>query len=152
MQVGDIVFTYDNSLLSKLIRYFDGHGKFSHCTIMVSENEMLEAQYLKKSAIVPFYIENYEVISLGLSDEQKSKIQDLAPKLVGVNYDYIQVFSYLLRDIFKHFRIVNSPRNFICSEIVEILLQDVKAIPLDKHFIDMSPNELYKYLTSIIKK
>jgi hypothetical protein len=118
---------------------------------MVNEYEMLEAQYLRKSNIVPFYFENYEVISLGLSDEQKLKIKELAPKLVGHQYDYIQVLSYLAREFFKHFRIINSPKSYICSEIVEILLQEVGAIPSDKHLTDLSPNELYKYLTSIKK-
>jgi hypothetical protein len=62
---------------------------------MVSdENEMLEAQYYMNSRIVPFYFEDFEVVSLGLSDEQRKRIQELAPTLVGKRYDIFQIVKY----------------------------------------------------------
>lgn len=149
MKAGDVIFIWDDSLLSKLIRYFDGKGKFSHCVIMVSDTEVLEAQYSTKSHIIPFSYDNYEIVDLGLSDTQRKRVQELSHTLTGHRYDFIQIISYLIRDIFRKFRIINNPKNYICSEIVEILLQEVGVIQNDKNLRDMSPNELYKYLKSL---
>jgi hypothetical protein len=150
MKAGDIVFSRDNSLISKVVRYFDGNSKYSHCCIAVSENKVLEAQYFKRSKVVPFYFTDYEIIDLGLSDSQRKQIQELTPALIGHRYDYIQIISYFIRDIVgRKFRIVNSPTNYICSEIVEIILQNIGVIPNNKKLRNLTPNELYRYLTSL---
>lgn len=150
MKAGDIVFSRDNSLISKVVRYFDGNSKYSHCCIAVSENEVLEAQYFKRSKVVPFYFTDYEIIDLGLSDSQRKQIQELVPTLIGHRYDYVQIITYFIRDIVgRKFKIVNSPTNYICSEIVEIILQNIGVIPNNKKLRNLTPNELYRYLTSL---
>jgi hypothetical protein len=151
MKTGDIIFTKSKSPISWLIRIFDNNSKWSHCTIMVSDNdEMLEAQYYVNSRIVPFYFEDYEVISLGLSDEQRKRIQELALTLVGKKYDLFQIVSIFVRNVFnKKSKIINNPNQYICSEIVEKLLQEVNAIPQGISLLDMTPHELYDYLKAL---
>jgi hypothetical protein len=150
MKCGNIVFVRGSSLLSKIIEHFD--GKFSHVFLCLSDNAILEAQYRTKSSIVPFHYQNdeYEVIDLNLKRSQKTRIQELALTLVGKEYDYIQILSYLIRDtIDRHFKIINNPNNLICSEVIEIVLQDIGIIPSDKKLRDMTPNELFRYLKSL---
>lgn len=150
MKCGNIVFVRGTDILSKIIEHFD--GKFSHVFLCLSDNVILEAQFRAKSNIVPFHYQNteYEVIDLNLTRSQKARIQELALSLVGKNYDYIQILSYLIRDtIDKDFKILNNPNNLICSEVIEIILQDIGIIPNDKKLRDMTPNELFRYLKTL---
>lgn len=151
MKSGDVIFVYDSSLLSKLVRFFDHNGRFSHCCICVNDNnEILEAQYYKKSDIVPFNYAEFETVDLRLTDSQRKRIQELAVTLIGKKYDFIEVLSIFIRNVFdRNFKIINNPKQLICSELVEILLQDICAIPNDKKLTNLTPNELYDYLKSL---
>lgn len=151
MKIGDVVFQWDNSILSKVIRLFDHNGRFSHVAICINDNEeILEAQYYEKSNIVPFYFQEYKVVSLGLTDEQRNRIQELAPTLIGRKYDFIEILSIFIRNVFdKKFGVINSPKEFICSEIVVALLQKANVIPNDKNLDNLTPNELFDYLKSL---
>jgi hypothetical protein len=146
MKSGDIVFVRGNSLISWLIKLFD-HGQFSHVAIAVSDNEVLEAEYNTKTRITPFYFTDYEIVDLGLSTEQMKRVEELAPKLVGYKYDFMEIISIFVRNVFdKKFRIWNSPQAYICSELVEFVLSDIGVIPKDKDLRNITPNELRKYL------
>lgn len=148
MQCGDIIFVKGNSPLEKIIEYFD--GDFSHCCIALSDQVILEAQYGTKSRITPFYFNDYEIVNLGLSDEQRQRVLEMGVNLVGHRYDLLEICSIFLRDAFdKNLKINNSPNNYICSELVEILLQEVGVVPNDKKLRDCTPNELYRYLKSL---
>jgi hypothetical protein len=146
MKSGDIIFVRDNSLISKLIRLID-HGKFSHVAIAVSDSDILEAQYNTKTRITPFYFTDYEIVDLGLSDEKMKRVAELAPKLVGYKYDFLEIVTIFVRNVFdRKFRIFNSPKAYICSELVEFVLSDIGVIPKDKDLRNITPNELYDYL------
>lgn len=147
MKSGDVVFVRGNSSISSLIRLFD-KGEFSHVAIYVSDKEVLEAQYFTKSSIVPFHFSDYEIVDLNLTNEQRKQISEIAPSLTGKQYDYVQILQYIIRKIFKEFK-WNNPNNMICSEIVDILLYTVGAIPEHDYLGNMTPNELYNYLTKL---
>jgi translation initiation factor 2B subunit (eIF-2B alpha/beta/delta family) len=149
MKAGDIIFVRGKSPISKLIQYFD-KGSFSHVAICLSNNAILEAQYFTKSRIVPFYFKNYEIVDLGLSETQRERVLELGLNLMGHYYDYIQVFSYFLRGVLnKELKIYNSPNNYICSELIDIILTDIGVISKNKYLGNITPNELYKYLKTI---
>jgi hypothetical protein len=146
MKSGDIVFVRGNSLISWLIKLFD-HGQFSHVAIAVSDNEVLEAEYNTKTRITPFYFTDYEIVDLGLSDEERKRVEELAPKLVGYGYDFLEILTIFMRNVFdRKFKIWNSPQAYICSEIVEIVLSDIGVISKDMDLKNITPNELYDYL------
>jgi hypothetical protein len=146
MKSGDIVFVRGNSLISWLIKLFD-HGQFSHVAIAVSDNEVLEAEYNTKTRITPFYFTDYEIVDLGLSDEQRKRVEKLAPKLTNFRYDFLEIVTIAIRNIFdRKFKIWNSPRAYICSELVEFVLSDIGVIPKDKDLKNITPNELRRYL------
>lgn len=146
MKSGDIVFIRGKSPISKLIRLFDP-GNFSHVAICLSNNAILEAQYFTKSRIVPFYFKDYEIVSLDLSVSQRERIKELGLNLIGHYYDYRQIWGYFLRGVWnKDLKIYNSPNNYICSELISIILSDIGIVPKDRYLGDITPNELYSYL------
>jgi hypothetical protein len=160
MKPGDIIFVQGKSVLSRLIRYFD-KGKFSHVAVAISPTEVLEADIFIKSKIRPFNKDDYsliEVIDLGLTEEQRRMMPDIAKEYVGLDYDYPQIFWYAIRRIFgfKGKNPLNNPNNLICSELVFHVLDRLGilselGIDGDYRGIDLTPNELYdlvKYISS----
>lgn len=139
MKAGDIVFVRGHSPLSFLVRLID-KGEFSHVAIAVSETEVLEAEWFTKSRITPFYFTDYEIVDLGLTDEERKQVTDLAPKLVGKWYDYLQIIGYLFKGNF------NNPNNLICSEMIAIILCDLRKITNYSTVANIKPNELYRLL------
>jgi hypothetical protein len=147
MQVGDIIFVRGKTLISNLIRYFDP-GDFSHIAICISPTHVLESQRFVNTRITPFYFSDYEIIDLGLNDEQKEKVVHMGIDLVGKQYDYIQLLQYVFDDFGWKLNL-NNPNNLICSELVGNLLRTVGRLPKDERTSNMSPNELYRYLKGI---
>jgi hypothetical protein len=147
---GDLIFVRGRSPIAHLIRLFD--GEFSHAAICVSEsNAILESQYFTDTVIKKNHYEDYEVVDLGLTNEQRKKIQELGLKLVGKydEYDYKQFIWEGLQRLFrfKGKNKWNNPKQVICSELLVYLLLHIDYIKnLDEieFILDSSPNELYK--------
>lgn len=141
MQPGDIVFVRGTSFISKLIMKYD-KGNFSHVAIAVSDTHVLEAQSYTKSRIVPIYFKDYEVIDLGLTDEERQLVVDNSKLLVGRSYDYLQILSILFK--LK----LNNVNSLICSELVVLMLMELDIVDMDEYFelINYTPNQLYNYL------
>lgn len=149
MKSGDIIFVKGHGIIERLIEFFD-KGRFSHVVIAVSDKDVLEAQYGTKSRVIPFYFESYEIVDLCLSELQRNRVKELSKELIGHKYDFIQVISYLIKDTFdRKFKVINNPNNYICSELVEVILQDIGVISNDKRLKNLTPNELYKYLITL---
>jgi hypothetical protein len=149
MQAGDIIFVRGgNSPISSLIRLLD--GEFSHCCIAVSPTQILEAQRFIKSRITDLYFKegNYVVVDLGLSQEQREIVKQIAPSLTGYDYDYVQVIGFFFEkllniNIDQYF---DSDDKFVCSELVDIILYYIGFIDEEEYVGDHTPNELYRFL------
>jgi ribosomal protein L21E len=145
MKAGDIVFIRGNSFLSKIIKRFD-KGDFTHVAIAVSDNEIFEAQYYMKTKINKMHYEDYDIVSLNLSNKDVEKIIIMCNILQGKWYDYTQAISYMFRYWFDS-HIKNDPNALICSEVLAILLYMIdKTEYLDTN---VTPNELYRQLNKI---
>lgn len=144
MKAGDVIFVRGTSVISKIVRLFD-RGQFSHVAIAVSDSEVIETNWNMRSKIVPFHYKDYEVVSLNLSDSQRTHIKNIASQYQGKLYDYLQVISFLF------WGRLNNPRHLICSELVFNLLYDVGYLT-DESLRDCTPNELYETLTEAIEK
>lgn len=153
MKAGDIVFVRGNSLISKMVRLFD-KGEFSHVAIAVSDTEVLEANWNIKTRITDFYFKDYEILDLGLTNEERKLIKEASPYLVGRYYDFPQITWYMIGKLFSFDakNRFNSPNNLICSEVIFYLLSEIgwldEALDIDP---DVTPNELYAILKSIKK-
>jgi Permuted papain-like amidase enzyme, YaeF/YiiX, C92 family len=138
IEAGDIIFVRGSSPISSIIRYFD-KGEFSHVAVAVSDTHIIEAEWNTKSVIKPFKYEDYEVIKLGLTDEQKYALVLKAIQLTGLWYDYLQLLTYIFTDVK-----LGSPKSLICSELSYHLL---KEVGIDVQDSQITPNELYRHLT-----
>lgn len=163
MRRGDIVFVQGKGTISKIVRYFDGGGKFSHVAIAISDRKVIESDVGTKVALREFKRDNYnviEVVNLGLSIKQRRDVYNTALKFIGVHYDYMQLIWYALRKIFKleGRNRLNNPRNFICSELVFNVLDEVGILDdlgiKETSFVgsDLTPNELYDLVKYVGKK
>jgi hypothetical protein len=140
IKAGDILFVRGHSPLSSIIRLFD-KGEFTHVAIALSDTHILEAQYFTKTRITPIYFDDYEVISLDLPEDELLKI---SIQLVGKWYDYLQIVGYMVE------KRTNNPNRLICSELVATLLFQMGRIEEYENVKDLTPNELYQYLTKDI--
>lgn len=150
MRAGDIVFVRGHSIISRLVKWIDKGGEFSHVSVAVSESHIIEAEYSTRVTIRPFQYEDYEILDLGLSDLERVWIATLAKEEVGKWYDYGQVLWIILRRFFRMEgeNRFNSPNNFICSELVNYLLYEIHKIPPGTNLTDCTPNQLYAYLNA----
>ncbi|MDY7043705.1 YiiX/YebB-like N1pC/P60 family cysteine hydrolase [Virgibacillus sp. M23] len=161
MKRGDVVFVQGKGMLSRLIRYFDGNGLYSHVAIAISDEKVIEANYDTKVAIRDFDKEKYSIIDvpkIGLSNQQRMNIYNEALKYIGKRYDYIQLLWYILRKAFRFGgrNRLNNPNNVICSELVFIVLNesgvfDDLCIKNINRGTDLTPNELYDLVKYIAK-
>ncbi|MGG3891993.1 hypothetical protein [Metabacillus fastidiosus] len=155
-ETGQLIFVRGKSPLSFLIRLFD--GEFSHVGIALSENALLETQYLKNAQIVKMNYKDYEIVDLKLTDEQKQLLKLKAIDLVGRQYDYKQFFMEALRKIFKFKgkNKWNSPTQDICSELIVYLLLQInwfgdKGTDCIDCLLDATPNQFYKIIKELAK-
>lgn len=138
MESGNLIFIRGHSVISNTVRLFD-KGEFSHVAVAVSPTHIIEAKWNSKSIITPFTYEDYEVIDLNLTEEQKYRLIKRSIQLTGKRYDFPQLLRYIFKGIKS-----GSPKRLICSEIAYELL---KVVGIDVQDRNISPNELYKYLT-----
>lgn len=156
MKEGDIIFVRGKSIKSHIVRLFD-KGRFSHVAVCVSEDTILEANFFTKSHIITFDESIYsdiEVIDLGLTDEQRCMVTEVAKEYIGKDYDYAQLFGYALEKIFHCKKsLFNNPNNLICSELVFHILDRLgilEDLQIGSEGADLTPNQLYdlvKYIS-----
>lgn len=150
MKKGNLVFVRSSGFISEVIRYFDP-GPFNHVALAVSSNQIAEANVNIKSRIDPFNpgsYEYYEIIDLGLTDDQIERVMESSKYYLGRKYDDWQIAWYIL----KHFLKVkgrdkfNNPNNLICSEFVFDIFDKagvLKDLGITGGSIDITPNQLY---------
>lgn len=150
MELGDVIFVRGHNLISKIITFFD-KGRFSHVGIAMSDNTILEIDVDKRANINPLRYDDYEIVSLNLTEEQKEKLKTVAKQYIGYEYDYSQLLYYVLRRFFKLHKSgwLNTPNEFICSELVYKVLVDIGVLQYDERYKDITPNELYELLKGV---
>lgn len=82
-----------------------------------------------------------------LSELEQTKLLKSAIRYCGKPYDYKQLFVIGLKKIFGLLKLrYNNKRKYICSELVELVLNSIGKIEANNSLGDKSPNELYLYL------
>jgi hypothetical protein len=153
MKAGDIIFVRGKSPLSNLVKFFD-KGEFSHVAIAISSTHVLEADWYIRTRVREMNYEDVEVVDLGLTEEERDLIVHAGIQLIGKWYDYKQILWYVLKRFFslKGKNKFNSPNNLICSEVIFYILAELGMVDcvtgLD---FDVTPNQLYKYMTNLKK-
>jgi hypothetical protein len=151
MNTGDIVFIRGKNWISKLIRFFD-KGEFSHVAVFVSKNEIIEAQYTTEARIVPFTYKDYEVINMNMTTSQMEFVRILSKDIEGTRYDLKQILLLFIKLVFGLGGLgkFNDMKQLACSELAGVFLMETGYG--GEELIDMTPNELYRYLKSEVKQ
>jgi hypothetical protein len=153
LEVGNIIFVKPRNAVGRLISYFD-NGTFSHCAICVDDDgKILQTDIFTNAVITPlnYAPQDIEIIDLKLTDEQKELVKKIAPKLVGIHYDYLLIAYYFVKKFIHLTKPWNSPRQMICSELVDYVLYYIGMIPEMEFLSGESPNELYANIISHFK-
>lgn len=147
VRAGDVVFVRGKGIISTLIKWID-KGEFSHVVIALENGNCINAEYGTRISIVPFEYDDYKVIDLKLTKEEKKILNRIAQNYVGKKYDYGEILHILLKRFFKYKgrNRFNSPNNYICSGLVNDLLTSIGKIPDGTDLTDCTPNQLYSYL------
>lgn len=147
MKTGDIVFVRTEGILPNLIRFFD-KGKFNHVVFFVSDTKVIESNIGTGVTVNGLTYTDYEVISTNPTPTQCHIIEQLTRKFKGEPYDLDQLLR-LLSDIefgWHWLDQFNDDTEVLCSELVGYYL--VALGKADEPVINMSPNQLYKYMKS----
>lgn len=123
-----IIFSKTNTLLSRLIRFFD-KGRWSHVSILIDDYHIVDSRFPKGVRIRHFDLANYEVVTV------KGDIEE-ALEHVGKRYDLFIFIWYGIRYGDKPW---NNPNEMICSELIAEAVHD-------QNLKGMTPNEQYVYL------
>lgn len=148
-KTGDLVFIRGTDIISDLVRIFDP-GEFSHVVLIVNDfGEMIEANEGEKVQIMPFIYKDleYKVVSPKYTQRQKANIFNAAQKYIGEDYDNLEIAGIVLAKLtgLELFRHLQNPHEQICSKLGASILIDVGCA--DKTIFNMTPNELYTFLT-----
>lgn len=148
MKAGDIVFVQGESWVSDAIRFFD-NGTFTHVGIAVSDTHIVEAQRFTRVRIAPLPAATCVALTVARNERERMRIVLEATNMIGMRYDYLQILGYVFRKLFADAwgGSLNSPSRLICSEMVSrALFKAGITEDIDQAF-DLTPNELYAYLT-----
>jgi hypothetical protein len=150
LEIGDIVlYKAGDDFFSKCVRFFT-KSNYVHVSMLVSNDLVIEANWNKKSNIVPFRynqkkMEIYRVIG-GLTTEQKFVLLKSSYLFLNKKYDYPQIFGYIVKYFFKSkSNIFNSPNKIICSELIDRSYLKAGIDLLSENLDgDISPDEIIK--------
>jgi hypothetical protein len=124
-------------------------GKYSHVAIAVSDTKIFEAQYNTRTHIVRNPYTDYDIVRLPLTRYEREQVVTKCYNLRGHWYDYLQAISYLIKYFSRGFKIINNPKYFICSEVVDIVVSDLNLEGYNGSKGNIEPNELIDKLLSI---
>lgn len=136
-----IAFVRRNNLIGKIIRYFD-KGEYSHVGIVLPYDRVLDARLSKGVQIRKNDYKDYDVVEVGGNLEN-------AMRLIGYRYDRRLIIRlalrYFLSKLGVTYKIHNSPKEIICSELISYFLER-------EDLRNVTPNELHTVLTKLNKE
>jgi len=156
IEPGDVIFYRPTGFIGWLVSKVS-KSEYSHVSLAVDAYNIIEADRFIKSRISNlFYVEEvHKVYRIRhVTAEQQHKIVESALTMVGVSYDYKQIYGLFMRLVFKRDSTVfNAANKYICSEIIDYAFQ-MSDIPRHDQLNvgDITPQELLgKYALERVK-
>ena len=151
LETGDIVFIKPKGILSWIISKLT-KCNYSHVVLIYKElNPQLimdtDWSYTRLRKLDYYKERGYSIYRIkgGLDTSQKTLIKLWMQKNLDKKYDYIQLFSFLNRIVFKMDKIFNNPDMFVCSEMVDRAFSDIGIDLVDRYELgDVTPDDLIK--------
>ena len=152
LEVGDPIFTSDEYITSKAIRWFNGGDK-SHVVVYVGKGLILESSW---SGVVltslKSYTENPKVRCTAVKLPSHIDRQEFIDKLyehIGEAYDFKLFFGHILQRMFGQFESIISrydvPSQWLCYEIIGNALESCGEL-FPEPVIELNPDKLFDYL------
>jgi hypothetical protein len=146
VKAGDLIFVAETGFIPDLIRDFD-HGPFDHVAIVVSDTQIIEAQYGHKVGLKDFHYDEdeYAIISLDLTDEEIARVPEFDKKYEGEDYNFEEIISIVIRLLFglEHFDLLDDKDEVICSQLAAYFAQNFGKA--EKGTELLAPNQLFNY-------
>jgi len=125
----EIVFSCNNSIISKLVRYFT-QSSVSHVSLRLDDNWMIDStpengiqpgwwnNFVKKTTVK----NRFEIIGID-KDILKESFESILNEMIGQGYDFLSVVGYVISKILGVFylkfdNILGSSKLYTCSEFV----------------------------------
>jgi len=146
IEPGDVIFYRPTGFIGWLVSKVS-KSEYSHVSLAIDSYNIVEADRFIKSRISNLYYveEIHKVYRLrNVTTEQQHAIAQNALTMVGVSYDYKQIYGLFMRLVFKRDSTVfNAANKYICSEIIDYAFQ-MSDIPRHDalNVGDITPQEL----------
>jgi len=148
LKPGDLIFTRDNSYISRIIRSVTG-GEVSHVMVYIGNGLILESSW---SGVVITGLKRYTnsksttcIVVRPPEYIDRDKFLDSIFSRCGDEYDYKLLFGHLLARIFKFMASsvsrFDSPSKWLCYEIIGKALEDNGEV-FDSDVIKFDPQLL----------
>lgn len=129
---GDILFIRGHSYMSRLICRFQ-RSNFSHVALAMDEEHIIESTTFAKIQVNKLSHDQYKLMRVDLTEEQKKLVVEKALNYVGKRYDYWGVIKWLFRLLTRPQKyLLRSSKRYYCSGLVDRIFQDAG--------IDLFPN------------
>lgn len=144
MRTGDLILFKPENIFSRLISILDGSG-YSHIGVIYGEvyGEVLinhvDEGNSKLVSLSSMRDRDYDVYRVkGLRDSQLEEVQEEIINQLGVEYDILQLLSYLLK-ILQIGRLYNNKKKYVCIELIDVIFS--------KLGFDLIPTQETGYVT-----
>lgn len=151
----DIIFTYDDSLISKSIRYVTKE-EYSHCLMVYDKELILESGWM---GVVISGLKRYmnsstirTVVRLPLSSKEAESLRNKLIPYIGDNYDYKLFFGHLFRTLFGFLKLdlgaYDSKSRWLCYEVIAKALNEM-GYEFKTPIRELTPQKLLNALKEI---
>jgi len=144
---GDIVFYRPTGFIGWAISKIT-KSEYSHVSLAIDSYNIIEADKFIKSRISNlYYIETIHSVYRvkDIDEDERHKVVQNAMTMLGVGYDYKQIFGLYLRMIFhRDSTTFNQANKYICSEIIDnaFIMADIPRKDTN-NLGDITPQELF---------
>lgn len=101
MKAGDIIFSRNNSLISRIIRFFTsmqtGNAKYSHVSMGLEDNLCVEALWRVRISDMKKYAgQQIKIYRVPLSDDERDRVREGMMQVAGNGYGITKIPLFLL--------------------------------------------------------
>ena len=160
LQTGDLIFTYQNSLLNRLIKYFSSQDidikpdclNIAHVGMYIKETDnVFEAEQdnvklnkAKKYDNKKYVLHYGRIENVIIDGYHLFKLEKFMSENIGHKYSYLQLVFIMFKKIFNFKKVPDIEKGkYICSELICYTANYVWNKKLTDDFSGTSPLDLY---------
>ncbi|MHA1329936.1 MAG: YiiX/YebB-like N1pC/P60 family cysteine hydrolase [Candidatus Hodarchaeales archaeon] len=144
LRKGDLICVEGNTLISKLIRFFD-RAKYTHVAIYIGDGLVIESDWggVQTNPLLEKYQKlSWDAFRPKCLYKTKDKAIDFALEQEGKGYDYHGLIGALLKGLFLT-NMLDHKNRFWCSELVaDAYIEAGYPLTKDLNSWDVSPQDL----------